>query len=98
MFTNNPFAALGDFWSPLVMQVYIVLMIVLVAAGTVFDIVPKGSARYFLNNWRKTKRKHVDGGELVSIAVKPAVVGVPAPGEVCNARPRTAPLTTDSGS
>src|SRR3989454_4142961 len=97
MFTNNPFAALGDSWSPLVMQVYIVLMIVLVAAGTLFDIVHKGSARYFLNNWRKTKSKHVDAGELVSIAVKTAVVDVLASGEFCNARRRVAHLLTMYG-
>src|SRR5438093_1958831 len=97
MFTNNPFAALGDSWSPLVMQVYIVLMIVLVAAGTLFDIVHKGSARYFLNNWRKTKSKHVDAGEFVSIAVKTAVVDVLASGEFCNARRRVAHLLTMYG-
>src|SRR3989454_2973237 len=94
MFTNNPFAALGDSWSPLVMQVYIVLMIVLVAAGTLFDIVHKGSARYFFNNWRKTKSKHVDAGELVSIAVKTGLVDVLASGEFCNARRRVAHLLT----
>jgi hypothetical protein len=97
MFTNNPFAALTDFWPPLVMQVYVVLMIVLVAAGTLFDIVHKGSARYFFNNWRKTKSKHVDGGELVSIAVKTAVVDVLASGEFCNARRRIAHLLTMYG-
>ena len=48
MFTNNPFAALSDFLSPAVMQSYVVLMIILVVAGTLFDIVHKGSARYFL--------------------------------------------------
>ena len=97
MFTSNPFAALTDFWPPLVMQVYVVLMIVLVAAGTLFDIVHKGSARYFLNNWRKTKSKHVDAGELVSIAAKTAVVDVLASGEFCNARRRVAHLLTMYG-
>src|SRR5207245_10980566 len=70
MFTNNPFATLGDSWSPLVMQVYIVLMIVLVAAGTLFDIVHKGSARYFFDYWRRSNGRAVQvcGGELVAIA------------------------------
>jgi hypothetical protein len=97
MFTNNPFAALTDSWPPLVMQVYVVLMIVLVAAGTLFDIVHKGSARYFFDNWRKTKSKHVGAGELVSIAVKTAVVDVLASGEFCNARRRVAHLLTMYG-
>jgi hypothetical protein len=100
MFTNNPFAALGDLLPPLVMQVYIVLMIVLVAAGTLFDIVHKGSAKYFFDSWRKSKSKgprQVGGGELVSIAVRTAVVDVLASGEFCNARRRVAHLLTMYG-
>src|SRR5438270_6826685 len=100
MFTNNPFAASADFWSPLVMQLYVVLMIVLVAAGTLFDIVHKGSAKYFFDHWRKSKSKgpqQVDGGELVSIAVKTGLVDVLASGEFCNARRRLAHLLTMYG-
>ena len=57
MFTNNPFAGLSASIPPAVMQTYVVIMIVLVAAGTLFDIVHKGSARYFFDNWRKSKSK-----------------------------------------
>jgi len=98
--TNNPFAALGDLLPPLVMQVYIVLMIVLVAAGTLFDIVHKGSAKYFFDNWRKSKSKgpqQVGGGELLSLAVKTGLVDVLASGEFCNARRRIAHLLTMHG-
>ena len=100
MFTNNPFAAFGDLLPPLVMQVYIVLMIVLVAAGTLFDIVHKGSAKYFFDNWRKSKSKgpqQVGGGELLSLAVKTGLVDVLASGEFCNARRRVAHLLTMYG-
>ena len=100
MLTNNPFAALGDLLPPLVMQVYIVLMIVLVAAGTLFDIVHKGSAKYFFENWRKSKSKgpqQVGGGELLSLAVKTGLVDVLASGEFCNARRRIAHLLTMYG-
>ena len=99
MFTNNPFAAMGDLLPPLVMQVYIVLMIVLVAAGTLFDIMHKGSAKYFFDNWRRSRNKaqQVDGGELVSIAIQTAVVDVLASGEFCNARRRVAHLLTMYG-
>ena len=100
MFTNNPFAAFGDLLPPLVMQVYIVLMIVLVAAGTLFDIVHKGSAKYFFDNWRKSKSKgpqQVGGGELLSLAVKTGLVDVLASGEFCNARRRIAHLLTMYG-
>jgi len=98
--TNNPFAALGDLLPPLAMQVYIVLMIVLVAAGTLFDIVHKGSAKYFFDNWRKSKSKgpqQVGGGELLSLAVKTGLVDVLASGEFCNARRRVAHLLTMYG-
>ena len=68
MFAINPFAALSSFIPPGVMQTYVVIMIFLVAAGTLFDIVHKGSAKYFFNNFRKSKGKPVGGGELVAIA------------------------------
>jgi len=99
MFTNNPFAAMGDLLPPLVMQVYIVLMIVLVAAGTLFDMIHKGSAKYFFDNLRRSKNKaqQVAGGELVSIAIQTAVVDVLASGEFCNARRRVAHLLTMYG-
>src|SRR5512144_2640929 len=100
MFTNNPFAALTDFLPPVAMQTYLVVMIVLVAAGTLFDVVHKGSARYFFDNWRKSKNKgtkEVGGGELMSIAVQTAVVDVLTSGEFCNARRRLAHLLTMYG-
>jgi len=100
MFTNNPFAALTDFLPPFVMQVYIVLMMLAVVGGTLFDVVHKGSAKYFFDNWRKSKSKgsqQLSGGELVSIAVKTAVVDVLASGEFCNAGRRVAHLLTMYG-
>jgi len=95
MFTSNPFAELSASISPAVMQAYVVVMIVLVVAGTLFEVVHKGSAKYFFQNMRKAKAKgakEVGGGELVSIAVQTAVVDVLASGEFCNARRRIAHL------
>jgi len=100
MFTSNPFAELSASIPPAVMQTYVVIMIVLVAAGTLFDIVHKGSAKYFFENWRKSKSKgakEVGGGELMSIAVQTAVVDVLASGEFCNQRRRIAHLLTMYG-
>ena len=34
------------------MQAYVVVMILLVAAGTVYDTLHKKSAQYFFRNWR----------------------------------------------
>src|SRR5512135_2665127 len=95
MFTSNPFAGLSASISPAVMQAYVVIMIVLVAAGTLFEVLHKGSAKYFFQNMRKSKAKGakpVGGGELVSIAVQTAVVDVLASGEFCNPRRRLAHL------
>ncbi len=100
MFTNNPFAELSASISPAVMQIYVIVMIVLVAAGTLFDIVHKGSARYFFENWRRSKSKaakSIGGGELVSLAVKTGLVDVLTSGEFCNARRRIAHLLTMYG-
>jgi hypothetical protein len=100
MFTSNPFAELSASLSPAVMQTYVVVMIILVAAGTLFDVVHKGSARYFFDNWRKSKSKgakRIGVGELASIAVKTGLVDFLASGEFCNARRRIAHLLTMYG-
>jgi hypothetical protein len=100
MFTSNPFAALSASISPGIMQTYVVIMILLVAGGTLFDIVHKKSAKYFFNNWRNVKNKgshQVGGGEMVSLAVQTAVVEGLTSGEFCNARRRIAHLLTMYG-
>ena len=92
MLDFNPFAALSASIPVAVMKGYVLLMVVLVAAGTLFDIVHKGSARYFFTNWKRPKARPLGGGELASIAVKTAVVDVLASGEFCNPRRRIAHL------
>ena len=39
MFTRNPFAELSATISPAVMQTFVVIMIILVVVGTLYDIV-----------------------------------------------------------
>jgi len=100
MFTSNPFAALSAFIPPAFMPTFVVVMIVLVAAGTLFDILHKGSAKYFFASWRKSQSKGakaVTGGELVSIAIQTGLVDVLTSGEFCNARRRVAHLLTMYG-
>jgi len=100
MLTSNPFAALSASISPAVMQTYVAIMIVLVVAGTLIDVVHKGSARYFFDNWRKLKSKgskQIGGGKLASIAIKTGLVDVLTSGEFCNARRRLAHLLTMYG-
>ena len=100
MFVANPFAELSQLVSPSVMQWYVVAMILLVAGGTLFDIVHKGSATYFFDNWRKAQRKgsrQIAGGELMSVAMRTAVEDVLASGEFCNPQRRLAHLLTMYG-
>ena len=100
MFASNPFAALSALIAPAAMQTYIVIMIALVVAGTLLDVVHKGSAKYFFDNWRKSRNKggrDLGGGEMVSLAVKTGVVDVLASGEFCNPRRRIAHLLTMYG-
>jgi len=99
MLAINPFAALSASIPPAVMQAFVVVMIVLVAVGTLFDIVHKGSARYFFDNWRRARGKapRLGAGKLASIAVQTAVVDVLGSGEFCNARRRVAHLLTMYG-
>ncbi|HET9715964.1 MAG TPA: hypothetical protein VFP60_07240 [Pseudolabrys sp.] len=95
MFISNPFAELSASVSPAVMQAYVVVMAILVAAGTLFDIIHKRSARYFFDNWRESKtkaRQEIGAGRMVTIALQTAVVDVMASGEFCNAQRRIAHL------
>jgi len=100
MFTSNPFAELSASISPIVMQTYVVIMILLVVGGTLYDVVHKKSAKYFFNNWRNANDKgtrQVGGGEMVSLAVQTAVVEGLTSAEFCNAQRRIAHLLTMYG-
>lgn len=94
MFTSNPFAVLSASIEPSVMQAYIVVMIILVALGTLYDVLHKKSARYFRANMQKSRAAgtKVGGGEMISMAVRTAVVDVALSGEFCNQKRRIAHL------
>jgi len=100
MLFTNPFAELSASIAPIVMQTYVVVMIVLVAAGTLYDIAHKRSATYFFRNWRSANSKgtqKVSGGQMASLAIRTVVVEGLASGEFCNARRRVAHLLTMYG-
>lgn len=100
MFTNNPFAELSASIPPTVMQTYIVVMILMVVGGTLFETLHKGSAKYFFDNWRKSKSKgsqQVGAGKLVSLAIQTGLADVLTSAEFCTARRRIAHLMTMYG-
>jgi hypothetical protein len=95
MLATNPFAALSASIAPAVMQAYVIAMVVLVVAGTLFDIVHKGSAKYFFANLRKNRgAREVNP---VPIALQTLAVDVLASGEFCSAKRRVAHLLTMYG-
>jgi hypothetical protein len=100
MLTSNPFAELAAFIPPAVMQTYVATMILLVAGGTLFDIIHKKSARYFFDHWRNARRRgtrQVGGGEMMSLAIQTALVEGLTSSEFCNAQRRAAHLLTMYG-
>ena len=100
MFSANPFAELSGSIPPAVMQTYVAAMILLVAAGTVYDTLHKKSAQYFFRNWRDAGRngsRRVGAGEMASLAVRTVLVEGLMSGEFCNRRRRIAHLLTMYG-
>ena len=95
MLTSNPFQELAVSISPGVMQTYVVLMVILVVGGTIFDVIHKKSAKYFFQNMQRAKERgatSVSGGEKVGIAVQTLAHDVLASGEFCSANRRIAHL------
>ncbi len=94
----NPFSELPV--PAIAMQIYVVLMVLAVVAGTIFDVIHKKSARYFFEAAERSKAartREVDGGEKAGIAVKTLAHDVLASGEFCNPRRRVAHLLTMYG-
>ncbi len=99
-FSSNPFAELATLISPSVMQAYVVLMVLLVIAGTLLDIWHKQSARYFFENARKAERnakRPVSSSAKAGLAIKTLTNEVLTSSEFCNARRRLSHLLTMYG-
>jgi ABC-type multidrug transport system fused ATPase/permease subunit len=95
MFTSNPFAELAVFLPPLVMQVYIVLMIFAVAIGTLFDMLHKRSARFFMQQRKKSQAaatKRLSSMDNASLAARTFLKEVATSGEFCNLKRRISHL------
>ncbi|MBV8799729.1 MAG: adenylyl-sulfate reductase [Alphaproteobacteria bacterium] len=90
----NPFAALGAFVAPRIMQGFVIAMTILVLTGTLFDILHKGNGAYFFANRRKARglaRRELSGGEKLVLAVETAAEALIS-GEFCSTRRRIAHL------
>jgi hypothetical protein len=98
MIANNPFAELAASVPLGVMQSYVLLMILCVVGGTLFDVWHKQSAKYFFDDWRnarsKAKQPNVNVG---SLAVQTLASEVLTSSEFCNPKRRIAHLLTMYG-
>ncbi len=95
MFTTNPFAELSASIPPSVMQTYVIIMILLVVGGTVFDVLHKQSAKYFFRAGKKSEenaKREVASGEKASLAIQTAASEVLTSSEFCNPKRRIAHL------
>ncbi len=100
MLTSNPFAELTAFLPPIVMQIYIVLMILVVALGTIFDTIHKGSARYFAQRRRRSTaaaKRQLSGLDTALIAARTFLNEVVTSGEFCNQHRRISHLLMSYG-
>jgi len=100
MFMTNPFDALTSLISADVMQMYIIVMAVLVAGGTILDMMHKKSAKYFFENAEKAKAsatRTVSAGEKVGLAVGTVASEVLTSSEFCNTKRRISHLLTMYG-
>ena len=100
MFTSNPFAELSAYIPNAVTETFIVVMFALVVVGTLFDVIHKKSAKYFFEDWQKSKTKgtnQVGGGQVMSMAVQTLASEVLTSSEFCSARRRIAHLLTMYG-
>lgn len=97
---GNPFAELSVIIPAGLIQFFVGLMIVLVIAGTLFDVWHKRSAQYFFENMRKSKtrsRRQLSGGEVGSVVAKTVASEILTSSEFCNPNRRIAHLLTMYG-
>ena len=79
MLETNPFSILAETVSPFAMQSFIIAMIVLIALGTIIQMIHHKNITYFFNNAKKAKlqaTREIGAGEKASIIAKTAVVDI----------------------
>jgi len=93
MFNNNPFSGLSELISPLVMQGFVLLMVSLVAIGTLIDIIHKKNVKYFFNNAKKAKKSatiELSATQRTSVILKTVVHDIATTAELGRGKRRVA--------
>ena len=95
MLSVNPFAILAEAIAPVFMQSFIIVMAVLVVAGTLLDIIHKKNVKYFFENAKKAKlsaTKTLSTGEKISVISKTIVSDIATTSELGAGKRRAAHL------
>jgi len=95
MLSTNPFSILAETVSPIFMQSFVIVMTILVVAGTLLDIIHKKNVKYFFNNAKKAKlsaTKTLSTGEKISVISKTIVSDIATTSELGAGKRRVAHL------
>ena len=95
MLSTNPFSILAETVSPIFMQSFVIVMAILVVAGTLLDIIHKKNVKYFFNNAKKAKlsaTKTLSKGEKISVVSKTIVSDIATTSELGAGKRRAAHL------
>ena len=79
MLSNNPFSMLAETIPVIAMQGFIIVMVLLIAVGTIVQMIHHKNLTYFFNNAKKAKlsaTKKLGMGEKASIIAKTTVVDI----------------------
>jgi hypothetical protein len=85
--TSNPFTALADFVSPLALQGYVLLMILAVAGGTLFDLLHEKKARFFFEDRRRSRAaatRQLGALDRAAVVTRTLAIDIATFGEFCN--------------
>lgn len=100
MFIDNPFIAVTDFLPMRFMQVYVVVMVLAVVCGTLYDLYHKSSAKFFAQQQKHSRAKasrQLSGADRVAIAAATLANEVATSGEFCNRNRRISHLLMSYG-
>jgi hypothetical protein len=87
----NPFNSVTSFLPAGLMESYVILMVIAVVVGTLFDMWHKGSAKFFLQKRRESEAaatRLLGGANKASLAARTILKEVAAAGEFCNPKRR----------
>jgi hypothetical protein len=87
MFISSPFAEIATFVPPIAMQAYVILMILAVAGGALFDVIHKSSGKFFVLDWKRSQARatrQIGVFETAWLAIRTIGKEMITSGEFCN--------------